>query len=167
MKITVVFDLLMAPVSFLRGLRHEARLKAHLGISHVTLEFALRNERGNRVNDHDVQSAASDENLGNLQGLLSGIRLRNQQVVCVDADFAGVADVQCVFGINEGGQAVSLLGLGHDVQRQGGLAARFRAVDLDDASARNTSDAECIVETDGAGRDHLNIGRDLLAGRAS
>src|SRR5688500_1757307 len=48
--------------------------------------------------------------------------------------------------VDEGTNAAALLRLRDGVQRQRGLAGRFRPVDLDDATARQTADAERHVE---------------------
>ena len=75
-------------------------------------------------------------------GLLAVVRLGDEQVIGLDAEFSGVARVQRMLGIDEGGDAAALLGFGDDVQRQGRLAGGFRAVDLDDAAAWHAADAE-------------------------
>ncbi len=58
-----------------------------------------------------------------------------------------------MLGVDERRDAAGSLGIGHRVQRHGGLTRGFRAVDLDDAAARQPADAERDVEGDGAGRD--------------
>ena len=50
-----------------------------------------------------------------------------------------------------------LLHFGDDLQRQRGLARRLRAVDLDDAPARQAADAERDVEAERAGGDGLDV----------
>ena len=50
----------------------------------------------------------------------------------------------------------SSLRLGDDVLDERRLAGRFRAVDLDDAPARDAADAERDVQRDRAGRDRLD-----------
>src|SRR3546814_8320976 len=62
-----------------------------------------------------------------------------------------------MFGVDEGTGAALLLRLGEDVQRQGRLARAFRAVDLDDAAARQAADAERDVEAERAGRHRLDV----------
>ena len=46
-----------------------------------------------------------------------------------------------VLGVDEGHLAPPLLGLGHNVQGQGGLAGGFRPVYLDDAALGHAADA--------------------------
>ena len=64
-----------------------------------------------------------------------------------------------MFGVDEGADAALLLGFRHGVERERGLAGRFRSVDLDDAAARKAADAEGDVEAEGAGRDGLDLDR--------
>ena len=70
----------------------------------------------------------------------------------------GVVGVERVLGVDEGGDAAGRLGAGDGVQRERGLARGLRAVDLDDAAARQAADAEGHVEGDRAGGDHLELG---------
>ena len=63
-----------------------------------------------------------------------------------------------MLGVDEGGDAAVLLGLGDDVQRQRRLARAFRPEDLDDAAARQTADAQRDVEAQRAGRDQFDLG---------
>src|SRR5215469_10803856 len=62
-----------------------------------------------------------------------------------------------MLGIDEGTGAAGLLRLGDDLKRERGLAGAFRPINLDDAAARQTADAECDVEAQGARRDHLGL----------
>jgi len=66
-------------------LRHQARLQTDVGVAHVALEFGLRNQRRDRVDHDDVDRVAAGQHLGDVESLLAGIRLRNQQVVEIDA----------------------------------------------------------------------------------
>jgi hypothetical protein len=54
--------------------------------------------------------------------------------------------------------AAGLLRVGDGVEGDRRLARGLRAVDLDDAPARQTTDAEGDVERDGSGGDHLDGG---------
>ena len=48
--------------------------------------------------------------------------LGDQQLVDIDAELPGVAGVERVLGVDESAGTARLLGLGDDMQRQGGLA---------------------------------------------
>jgi hypothetical protein len=84
----------------------------------------------------------------------------------VDAELLGVADVERVFGVDEGAGAADTLHFGDDLQRERGLAARFRAVDLDHPAARQAADAERHVEAERAGGDDFDVFDDLAFTKA-
>ena len=50
-------------------------LQSHLRVAHLAFDFRLRHQRGNRVDDDDIDSARADEHLDNLQRLLSVVGL--------------------------------------------------------------------------------------------
>ena len=77
-----------------------------------------------------------DQRRGDLQRLLAVVRLRDQQVVHVHAQLAGVDRIERVLHVDERRHAARLLGLGDHLQRDRGLAGRLRAEDLVDAAAR-------------------------------
>jgi hypothetical protein len=62
-----------------------------------------------------------------------------------------------VLGVDEGAGAAELLHFGDDLQRQRGLARRFRAVDFDDAAARQAADAQRDVQAERAGGHDLDV----------
>jgi hypothetical protein len=144
-------------------LAHEARLEADVGVAHVTLELRLGGQGGDRVDDDHVEGAGADEHVADLERLLAEVRLADQEVVGAHADLAGVADVERVLGVDEGAHAPAPLRLGDHVQGQGGLARRLRAVDLDDATAREAADPERDVEPERAGGDHADVAERHLA----
>jgi hypothetical protein len=56
------------------------------------------------------------------------IGLRDQQLIDIDAELAGIDRIERVFGVDEGADAALLLGFGDRMQRQRGLAGRLRPV---------------------------------------
>ena len=68
-----------------------------------------------------------------------------------------VVRIERVLGVDERGHAARALCLGDDVQRQRRLARRLRAVDLDDAAARDAADTERDVKGQRAGRDDVDV----------
>ena len=58
--------------------------------------------------------------------------------------------------VDEGGEAAQLLGVGHDVQHDRGLARGFRTVDFHDAAAGNAAGAEGEIERKRARRDDVD-----------
>jgi hypothetical protein len=77
-----------------------------------------------------------------------------------------VLHVQRVLGVHKGAGAAELLHLGNDLQRQRGLARRFRAVDFDHAAARQAAHAQGDVQAQRAGGDDLDVLDDLALAQA-
>ena len=138
-------------------LRHQPRVQADLHLAHLAFDLGLGRERGHRVDHHDVDRAGAHQHVGDLQRLLAGVRLRDQQVVDVDAELLGVARIERVLGVDERGGAAAALHLGDHLQRQRGLAGGLRAVDLHHAAARQAADAERDVQPQRAGGDRLDV----------
>ncbi len=134
-------------------LAHQASLQARQLITHLALDFGLRGQRGNRVDHQDVDRTGTDQHVGDFQRLLTGIRLRQQQVVHVHAQLGGVDRVQRVLGVDEGCGAAHLLAFGDGLQGQRGLARGFRPVDFNDTALRQTANAQRDVEHQRTGRN--------------
>ena len=83
-------------------LAHEPGLQTDEAVAHLAFDLGARRERGHGVDRHDVERAAADEHLGDLERLLAVVGLGDQQVVDVDADGAGVVWVHGVLGVDEG-----------------------------------------------------------------
>ncbi|SIA98632.1 Uncharacterised protein [Mycobacteroides abscessus subsp. abscessus] len=134
-------------------------------VTHLALDFCLGNERRDGVDDDNVDAARADQHVGNLEGLLTCVRLGDQEGVRVDAQGARIDGVESVLSVDEGRVAAGLLGVGDSVQGDRGLTGGLGAVDLDDAAARKAADAEGDVESKGTRGDHLN-GRAIVITQA-
>src|SRR6185436_18914706 len=107
-------------------LAHEARLQAHLRLAHLALDLGLGRQRRHRVDDDHVDRARAHQHVGDLERLLAGVGLGNQQVFGLDAELGGVRDVERVLRVDEGGGAADLLHFSDDLEGQGRLAGRLR-----------------------------------------
>ncbi len=161
MKMTSVLARLMLRGELAQRLAHQPRLQPGQLVAHLAFDLGLGHERRDRIDDDDVDAARAHQHVGDFQRLLAGVRLRDQQVADVDAELARVDRIERVFGVDVGGDAARLLHLRDDLQAQRGLAGRFGAVDLDDAAARQSADAERDVEPERAGRHDLQVVLDL------
>ena len=111
-----------------------------MGIPHLSFNLCSRHQSRHRINNHHIHGRATNQDLGNLQGLLTRVRLRNQQIVAVYPQLSGICHIQGMFGIHKGRDAVLFLGLGHDVKGQSGLARRLGTKELYNPSSRDTTD---------------------------
>ena len=166
MKMTMVLVFLIVPVSLRSAwlIRRACRPGSEspispsisaLGVSAATESMTTRSTEAERTSASTISSACSP---------VSG--WRDQQLLQVDAELLRVLHVERVLGVDEGAGAAELLHLGDDLQGERGLAARLRAVDLDDPAARQAADAERDVEAERAGGDDLDVVDDLALAEA-
>ena len=139
-----------------QGLAHQARLQAHVAVAHLALDLRLRRQRRDRVDGDDVHRTRADQQLGDLERLLAGVGLGDEQLVDVDPDLLRVGRVHRVLGVDERADAAAALRLGDHVVDERRLARRLGAEDLDDAAARQPADPEREVERERAGRDRAD-----------
>jgi hypothetical protein len=142
-------------------LGHQARLQAHVLVAHVALQLGLRDEGRHGVDHDQVHGTGARQRIGDLQGLLAVVRLRDEQAGDVDAEVAGVGQVQGVLRVDVRSRAAALLHARDDLEHQRGLARALRAEDLDDAALGQAADAQGQVETEAARGVHRD-GVELL-----
>ena len=140
-----------------QGLGHQARLKADVGVAHLALDLGLGGQGRHRVHHYHVHRPGAHQHVGDLQGLLAGVRLGDQQFVHVDAQAFGVDRVQGVLGIDEGAGTALLLGLGDDVQGEGSLARGLGPVDFHHPALGHATHAEGDIQAQGTGGDDFHI----------
>ncbi len=138
-------------------------MQADMAVAHLALELGARHQGGDAVDHQDVDGAGPDQRVADLQRLLAAIGLAEQQIVHVHAQLAGIDRVQRMLGIDEGAGAAAPLRLGDGMQGERRLAGAFRAIDLDDAAARQAADAEREVEPQRAGGNDLDPWSPALA----
>ncbi len=144
------------PPELAQRLTHETSLKTHVRVTHVALDLGLGHERGNGIDHDDIHGARADEDLADLHRLLAGVRLRDEEVLDIDAELDRVVGVERVLGVDVGSRPARSLGVGNDVETERCLAARLRTVDLGDAAPRDSTDADRGIEIDRAGRDRFD-----------
>ena len=86
-----------------------------MAVSHLALDLGARRERGDRVDRDDVERARPDQELGDLERLLAVVGLRDEEVVDVDPDPAGVGGIHRVLRVDERADAAAPLRLRDDV----------------------------------------------------
>ena len=103
-------------------LAHQPRLAARQLVAHLAFELGARRQRRDGIDDQHVDRAGAHQRVGDLQRLLAGIGLRDQQVVDIDAELAGIDRIERMLRVDEGADAAALLRLGDGVQRERRLA---------------------------------------------
>ena len=146
-----------------QGLAHKPGVQAHEAVAHLALDLRPGHQGGHGVHHHHVDGAGADQGLGDFQGLLAGVRLGDQHILDPHAQGPGIGGIQGVLGVHKGHLAAQLLGLGQNVQGQGGLTGGLRPVDLDDAPPGHAADAQGQVQGQGAGGDGLHVGLGVFA----
>ena len=142
---------------FAHRLAHQTCLETDDGRSHVALNLRLWNECRDGVYHDDVDGTAVYKRIHDLKCLLARIRLGNEEILGVDPQFASILRIERVLCIDKCGKSSCLLCLCNHVEGDGCLTGGFGAVNLDDASARDASNAKGNIERQDAGRYHLNI----------
>ena len=76
-------------------------MQAWQAIAHLAFDFGAWRQRGDRIDDENVNRAGADQRIGDFERLFAGIGLRDQQVFEIDAELAGIDRVKRMFGIDE------------------------------------------------------------------
>ena len=103
-------------------LAHQPRLQAGHAVAHLAFELGARHQRGDRIDHQHVDRTRAHQRVGDLERLLAGIGLGNEQIVDIDAELAGIDRIERVLGIDEGADAALLLGFRQAMQRERGFA---------------------------------------------
>ena len=122
MKMTRTLARLMFDGELAQRLAHQARLQARQLVAHLAFDLGLGYQRRHRVDHDDVHAARAHEHVGDLEPLLAGVGLGDQQVAHVHAELAGVDRVERVLGVDVGRDPARFLHLGDDLKAQGRLA---------------------------------------------
>lgn len=120
----------------------------------MTASSFIRRFTGNEAQARTLvaqRAAAFEARIGGERGMVIGDRV----VTACAAHQGGL-------GVDEGGIAPGLLGVGDGVQGDRGLTGGLRTVDFDDATARQAADAEGDVESEGTRGDHLDGGTVII-----
>jgi hypothetical protein len=138
-------------------LAHQARLKTDMAVTHLAFDLCAGHQGRYRVDDDDVHCARADQRVGDLESLFTIVGLADEELVDVHTQLAGIARVERMLGVDEGRDTTILLALGDRVEGQSRLAARLRAIDLDDAAPRIAPNAQREVEGNRPARGYRHL----------
>src|SRR6476661_2537825 len=122
-------------------------------VAHLAFDLRFRRQRSNRVDCDDVERTRPDQQLGDLEPLFAGVRLRDEEVVDVDTDVLRIRRIHRMLRVDEGADASPSLRLRDYVVDERRLSGRLRAEDLDDPAAWQPADSKREVERERAGRN--------------
>src|SRR5438067_13654019 len=122
-------------------------------VSHLAFDLRARDERRDRIDDDQIDRAATDQCFRDFQGLLASVWLRDEQLLDLHAELLRVPDVERVLRVDESRAPALRLHLRDGVQRERRLSARFRSVDLDHAAARVPATAQREIEPERSAGD--------------
>ena len=131
-------------------------MQADMRVTHLAFKLGTRHQGSDAVDDDHIDGTGAHQGVADFQRLLSPVRLAEQQVVDIDPELAGIDRVQRVLGVDERAGSAPALGLGDRVQRERRLSGTLGPVNLENAPAGQTTDAEREIQPERAGRDHLD-----------
>ena len=131
-------------------------------VPHFAVDFGLRHKGCHRVHNNDVDSARTYERFGNVESLLAGIRLGHEERFDIDTELTSINRIKSVFCVDEGCNAAKLLSFCNSMQSKRCLTGRFRSINFNDTSARETAYAKCHVELNATRRNDRDIFDRLL-----
>ena len=141
----------------------QAGQHAHHRVADLAVQLGAGDQRGHGVHHQHVDGAGADQRLGDVQSLLAGIRLGDQQAVDVHTQGPGIGRFQGVLHVDVSGLAAVALGGGDHVQGQGGLTGGLRPVDLHDPAPGDAPDAKSQVQGERTGGERLHIHGNIIA----
>ena len=96
-------------------LRHEPRLQADVRVAHLALDLGLGHQGGHRVDDDDVDGVRLRTSISAISSACSPLSgCETSRLSMSTPSFLRVLGVERVLGVDEGGDAAALLGLGDD-----------------------------------------------------
>ena len=90
-------------------LGHQSCLQTHMAVSHIPIDLRLRYQCSYGVHYNDINSSGTHHGLGDLQCLLSVIRLGNVQIINIHSDILRIDGIQGMLCIDKSGNASPLL----------------------------------------------------------
>ena len=96
-----------------------------MAVAHFPFEFGARHQGGDAIDHENIDRVRAHQRVGDFERLLASIGLGNQEFVDIDAEFASIARVERMFGIDEGADAAGFLRLRDHMERQASSCPNF------------------------------------------
>ena len=108
-------------------------------IAHIAFNFGFWCECCHRIHHDDIHCTGPNQHIHDFQRLISGVWLGDEKLIDIDTQLACIDRIQSVLGINKCCCTTGFLTLGDCLERHGRLARSLRAVNFDNAPARQTT----------------------------
>ena len=126
-------------------------------VADFAFDFRFRRQCRNGVDNDNVYRTRTRQRVTNFQRLFTGVRLRTQQVVDINAQLASIDWVQRVFSVDKRtGFAFTLRG-SDNLQRQRCFTGGFWPVDFDDTAHWQAASAQRDIQRKRTGRDSFHV----------
>ena len=126
-------------------------------VAHLAFQLGTRYQGGNRINHQHINRPGTHQRIGNFQCLFTGIRLGNQKLIQINAQFTCIGRVEGVFGIHKGTISALCLRFGYGMERQRCFARRFRPVNFDNPPFWKAANTKSDIQPERAGGNRLDI----------
>ena len=121
---------------------HQAGLRAHGGVADFPFQLLFRHERRDGIEHDHIKRVGADQRLDNAERFLARAGLRNEQVIHIHAQTAGILRIERVLDVDERSEAAALLRLGDNRERERGLSRGFRTENFNHSAARKAADTQ-------------------------
>src|SRR5712692_1397594 len=128
------------------SLRHEPSLKSDMTRTHLTINLRLRNQRGHRVNNDNIDNPRPYHHVSNLQCLLTCIRLRQQKMLSINPQSTNIREIESVLSINHHRTPACPLRTGNSMRSQRSFPGHLRTKNLHHPATRQATDAKCHIQ---------------------
>ena len=126
-------------------------------VAHVAFNLLLRRKSSHRVDHQNIYCSRPYQLVGNLQGLLAVVRLRDVEIVYVYPQLLSIEAVEGMLGIDERCNAALFLCLRNGMDGQRRLATRLRTVNLYYAALGISAHAQRSIQCNRPGWDDLHV----------
>src|SRR5205807_2153601 len=136
---------------------HETRLRANGHIANFAFELGSSHERRDRVYHDHVQRVRSNERFANPKRFFTGARLRNEQVVEINAELFRVLRIERMLDVDESSKPAALLRLCDDGKGERCFPRGFGPEYFDNTPTWEAAHPESAVDENVARGYHVDI----------
>ena len=138
-------------------------MQADKRVPHFPFNLLTGNERRDRVHNNNIQRTGANQGIRNLKPLLAAVRLRNQQGIDIYPQRPGINRIKRVLGVYKCRFAAYFLRLRNTVESNRRFTRRFRPVNFNNTSFRQSANSQRNIKAKRSGRNMVNVHRYIFA----